>query len=191
MQRPDEAKRRQIMDAAARLFANREFHEVRLEDVADAAKVGKGTLYVYFSSKDALYLALIREAFGELLQVAVSGVSHGQDVWEQLRTVVRGVIRFGMAYPDLFRVMRRALPGPEDPAIQEMRCRLTSAIEQILADGNRSGRIDDPHPEITSQFFLSFIRGVLMYPPAGMTAEVLEEHMLRVVRRGIGKEARR
>jgi AcrR family transcriptional regulator len=46
MQVPNEQKRRHITSAAARMFAARPFHKVRLDDIAAAAGVGKGTLYV-------------------------------------------------------------------------------------------------------------------------------------------------
>jgi AcrR family transcriptional regulator len=51
MQRLKEAKREAILETAAKLFAQRPFHEVRLEDVASAAHIGKGTVYIYFKSK--------------------------------------------------------------------------------------------------------------------------------------------
>lgn len=41
-----------ILDVAADLFANKPFHEVKLEDIAARARVGKGTLYLYWSSKE-------------------------------------------------------------------------------------------------------------------------------------------
>ena len=46
MQVRSEKKRGEIMSVAARLFASKPFHEVRLEHVAAQARVGKGTLYV-------------------------------------------------------------------------------------------------------------------------------------------------
>ena len=57
MQRPDEQKRQLIIDTAARFFATQPFHKVRLDDVAAAAQVGKGTLYIYFKSKEDLYVS--------------------------------------------------------------------------------------------------------------------------------------
>jgi AcrR family transcriptional regulator len=55
VQRPDDRKRREIMRVAARMFARRPFHEVRLDEIAAATRLGKGTLYVYFASKDDLH----------------------------------------------------------------------------------------------------------------------------------------
>src|SRR4051812_13319197 len=57
MQRPDEKKRAQIVATAARLFATRPYHKVRLEDIATDARIGKGTLYIYFDNKEDLYFS--------------------------------------------------------------------------------------------------------------------------------------
>ena len=50
------------MKAAGQLFGAQRFHEVRMEDIAAEAAVGKGTLYRYFSDKEELYLALLARA---------------------------------------------------------------------------------------------------------------------------------
>src|SRR3990170_3831945 len=60
-------KRAQIIEAASRVFAARAYHLVRMEEVARGARVGKGTLYRYFPSKEDLYLAIVDEAFGLLI----------------------------------------------------------------------------------------------------------------------------
>ena len=67
MRRRDEQKRRTITATAARLFATQPFHKVRLDAVASAARVGKGTLYVYFRSKEDLYYSIIFEGFAALV----------------------------------------------------------------------------------------------------------------------------
>ena len=56
------AQAEKILGAAARLFATQRFHEARMEDIAAAAAVGKGTLYRYFGDKDQLYRALLVRA---------------------------------------------------------------------------------------------------------------------------------
>ena len=57
----DSAKRRQIMDGARKVFMADGFDGASMNDIARAAGVSKGTLYVYFDSKDELFAALIRE----------------------------------------------------------------------------------------------------------------------------------
>ena len=57
----ESAKRRQILDGARRVFLADGFDGASMNDVARVAAVSKGTLYVYFDSKEALFEALIRE----------------------------------------------------------------------------------------------------------------------------------
>src|SRR6201992_4190998 len=58
---PESAKRRQILDGARRVFLADGFDGASMNDIARVAGVSKGTLYVYFNSKEALFTALIRE----------------------------------------------------------------------------------------------------------------------------------
>jgi AcrR family transcriptional regulator len=57
----DSAKRRQIVDGARRVFFADGFDGASMNDIARVAGVSKGTLYVYFNSKEDLFAALIRE----------------------------------------------------------------------------------------------------------------------------------
>lgn len=56
----DSAKRRQILDGARRVFLDRGFDAASMMDIAKAAGVSKGTLYVYFKDKDDLFDGMVR-----------------------------------------------------------------------------------------------------------------------------------
>ncbi|HEY9215643.1 MAG TPA: TetR/AcrR family transcriptional regulator [Ancylobacter sp.] len=67
-EKPDPAaRRRAILDAALEVFAERGFTGARMEDVAARAGVAKGTLYLYFKDKAALFEGLVREAADPVL----------------------------------------------------------------------------------------------------------------------------
>lgn len=186
MQRPDEAKQQLILETATRLFASRPFHEVRLEDIAAEASLGKGTLYVYFSSKEDIYLELIRAGFAAMVDhVRLETDASSESAWKQIASIVRGLISFGMMYPDLYRVMRSGGLTPEDPALLRTRGQLTGIIEAALRRGIKSGEMKDPYPELTAQFIPALVRGALLFPPANLTPAKLEKHILRVLRGGI------
>jgi len=74
-------KRRRILDAGLRTFAERGFHGTSVPEVANAAGVGTGTLYRYFQHKEALVNEVYRDA--------------------KLR--LRGALLDGMAAPDLYK----------------------------------------------------------------------------------------
>src|ERR1700731_3594749 len=61
-ERADSAKRRQIMDGARAVFLAQGFDAASMGEIARAAGVSKGTLYVYFDSKEHLFEAIAHEA---------------------------------------------------------------------------------------------------------------------------------
>lgn len=69
-------RRRQLLDAAVRLFARLGYADVKMADVAEAAGLGKGTVFLYFPTKEALFLALLEEelfAWFAALDAALAG----------------------------------------------------------------------------------------------------------------------
>jgi AcrR family transcriptional regulator len=69
--RRKEARPQEILDAALEVFAEKGFAAARMDEVARRAGVTKGTIYLYFPSKEELFKALVREAIGgTLVQVA-------------------------------------------------------------------------------------------------------------------------
>jgi AcrR family transcriptional regulator len=63
--RPDvtEERRTQILEAAMQVFAERGFHQARMDDIAERSGLSKGALYLYYTSKDAIIAALMRSLF--------------------------------------------------------------------------------------------------------------------------------
>jgi len=52
-------KRFEILDTAANLFAEKGYDKTKLEDIAEAAEFGKGTIYNYFENKEKIYVEII------------------------------------------------------------------------------------------------------------------------------------
>ncbi len=82
------ARPEEILQAALEVFTDRGFAATKLEDVARRAGVTKGTIYLYYENKDALFKALVREtivpviAKGEALAHSFTGTA--RDLFEQL-----------------------------------------------------------------------------------------------------------
>jgi AcrR family transcriptional regulator len=74
-----EARRRTILGAALSVFAARGYEAARLDDVAAAAGVAKGTLYLYFKDKEALFEELVRGAVTPIID-AVSAAALQPDL---------------------------------------------------------------------------------------------------------------
>jgi AcrR family transcriptional regulator len=181
MQRPDEVKRQAILHAARSHFARRPFHEVRLEDLAAAARVGKGTLYVYFESKERLYLEVLTQGFDELVeQLAAIGRVPG-DAWETLRSIVTHLAGWSLENRALFELMRAGVHPAGTAAIRRKRRTLGEVIERVIERGVADASLVDPAPRLTAQFIPAMIRSAVVWGPRGVTPDVLAGQVLRML----------
>jgi len=77
-QRRKEARPQELLDAALELFVEKGFAATRAEEVAHRAGVSKGTLYLYYPSKEELFKAVVRQNLGSL-------IAEGQEVVAQFQ----------------------------------------------------------------------------------------------------------
>src|ERR1700722_1995912 len=89
--RRKEARPQEILDAALAGFAARGFAAARMEDIAARAGVTKGTLYLYFTSKDELFKSLVRESIGAVIAARQAEADLFQGSAAEL---LAGVLRF-------------------------------------------------------------------------------------------------
>lgn len=89
-QRRKEARPGEIIAAALELFLTKGFAATRIDDVAKAAGVTKGTVYLYYPSKEALFQAAVRETvIPNIARADEAIVTAGQSAAGQLRTTIR------------------------------------------------------------------------------------------------------
>jgi TetR/AcrR family transcriptional regulator, fatty acid metabolism regulator protein len=99
-------KRRQILDAAIRVFATRGFHACRVSDVADEAGVAYGLVYHYFGSKEEILSTLFAERWQVMLD-AIAGIDRNSEVpaRDKLYLVASFIIDSYRHEPDLMKVI--------------------------------------------------------------------------------------
>ena len=69
----DESKR-QILDAAVKVFAQKGLANTKISDLAEAAGVSQGLLYRYFTDKDDVFIALLERAINGVIQIAQTAI---------------------------------------------------------------------------------------------------------------------
>jgi len=98
-----DAKRLQLVEAAAACFANSGYDATSMNDVAAAAGVSKGTLYDYFDGKEDLFYAVFEWLQQQLMQTALSGLaaedSRTEQVVSAVEAAVAGWVRHVSLYP--------------------------------------------------------------------------------------------
>ena len=85
-QRRKEARPQELLEAALSLFVEKGFAATRSEEVAAKAGVSKGTLYLYFPSKEELFKAVVREALGSKIAEGISELAKHQGSMAELLT---------------------------------------------------------------------------------------------------------
>ena len=141
---PDQADK--ILNVAVKLFSTHRFHEARMEDIATAACVGKGTLYRYFQDKDELYLALLTKATDQMSAKLLDDVLPHTDPRQRLVALTATVLSFFQARPHLLDLIQHAetlqsdvRPFPWQAPREEMIRVATEAFEQLHAEGQSNG----------------------------------------------------
>jgi|HubBroStandDraft_1064217.scaffolds.fasta_scaffold36864_1 AcrR family transcriptional regulator len=191
----DENKHRSIIAAAGRLFSSKPFHLVRLDEVAQAAGVGKGTLYIYFKSKEDLYFGLVYDGFADLVRhLKERIIQDGLDPTEKIRVIVKALIDFSVSCPQLVEVMRTAGVPDADSKWGGKRRELLQLIENTIRDGANTppgaGRLVDDRPDLTALYILSMVRAILLYGTESPESNGLSEHAAGLILHGIAKGRR-
>ena len=158
-----EEKRRQILDAAVRVFARSGYHSCRVGDITEEAGVAHGLLYHYFKSKDEVLEAVFRDAWGDVLE-AFRGIEDSDETpREQLGHVAAILLRSWRRDPDLVRVLVREIG--RSPQVQTKVDELGQAfttIERIVARGQREGAFrSDLDARLLSWIFYGGIEEIL------------------------------
>lgn len=98
-------RRQEIVEAAVKLFSRRGFEATRAEDIAHAAKMAKGTLYLYFRSKEAIYSGAIAHAVHELQVLASERIHAATGVHEKLAAAIAVRLHFWTDHETLYRLL--------------------------------------------------------------------------------------
>ena len=97
-------RRDQILAAAHGVFASRGFKEATVGDIADAAGIAKGTLYLYFKSKDEIYWAALHRGLDELHALTRTALARAASPRDKLHAFIDTKVRFFDADREFFSI---------------------------------------------------------------------------------------
>src|SRR5262247_3423074 len=100
-------KRERLLAAAAAVFAERDFHQVQVSDVAERAGVGKGTVYLYFPTKDDLHRAALEGSLERVAAEVERAADADAPAEVLLRRIVLSILRFFWRRHHLLTLVQR------------------------------------------------------------------------------------
>ncbi len=181
-EREREIRRKDIIDAAERLFFANDYENVKMNNIAEEAEMARGTLYQYFKNKDEIYAAIairaakmINEMFKELLTKDQTGI-------EKMRNVCEFYYDFYKKYPGYYNAyyhsgMFEVESSPTLKKLKKIRKTSFQVAVNAVNEGIKDGSLrEDLDPAVTTLFMLATANNINNISP--VTQMYMDEYGL-------------
>jgi TetR/AcrR family fatty acid metabolism transcriptional regulator len=187
-------KAARIGSAAIAVFRKLGYHGTRMVDIAEAAGIGKGTLYEYFRNKDEIFRFEFERYFAAFESGAAAAMTKADSPGGRLLSLVEFAIDHVnewedhcAVYVDYFGSARleEAAPFP----LSNIYAEVEDTIRLLIEEGQACGEIErDLDPDATAELLVSVFEGVVLYgvfSERRRTPESLRDTALRLITRGV------
>src|SRR5579871_6228612 len=159
-------KRERILDAAVRVFAKKGFYATRVSEVAKAAGVADGTIYLYFKSKDEILVSLFEDRVERLLLFLRTELPAAASASDKLRRVIELQLGLLEGERDLAEVitviLRQSTKLMKEYAAPKFMAYL-DAIAKVVAEGQKNGDFrDDVAPHLVARATFGALDGIAL-----------------------------
>jgi AcrR family transcriptional regulator len=142
-------RRKSILIAARDLFYEKGYQTTTVEEIAEAADVSKGTVYLYFSSKDELYVSVVLEGFQIVDDMITDIMASESSIVEKGKAVFLAFVEYCMKNREYFRITqyfisenaRKNLPPTLIESVSGHTARLLGHVAALVEEGKRTGLI--------------------------------------------------
>jgi AcrR family transcriptional regulator len=180
----EKAQRRDdILQAARGVFFQRGFHTVTVDDIAAAAEVGKGTVYLYFDAKETILAHLLLEGLDKLVAELEAAYSADRRLAARtrLRRMADAYLKFFQQNPEYYRLLmafdRGQIQASIDPDIyQEVHTRSLYGIqwlERAVTQAQEEDLITVKNPREAAGVLWAGLNGVLVLLSHPLRAEII------------------
>lgn len=154
--------RKAILEAAMKLFTRQGYEHTSIDQLAQAAGIGKGTVYSYFQTKSEIFLAFCEEQLEFVYQELAARSNPGAPLVEQLLTLFMGEFRFVSRNREFGRILLRETVFPKDftgERARELDAKYIDMLIPIFKQAQRRGelRTDLELIMVTGHFYALYI----------------------------------
>lgn len=154
-------KYRQILEAAIDLFSQRGFESTSVQDIAQTAGIAKGTIYLYFKSKEDLIKQVYEYCYEMDIQACEEGVEAEKNAADKLCRRMDNIIDYLLGHPREARIeqMYKVFSSGQESfsCYQE---EMYQAIEKVITDGSRKGELRDLPVSLLSRIYYGIAQGL-------------------------------
>lgn len=194
MHKAESDKRIQIIKAAVKVFSEKGFHDAKVEDIAQLADVGKGTVYEYFSSKTELFQEMFRAGMQFYMDnIRSEAGGSGASCRDRLLKIAEVHLQFILDYRELAKItMSEPMQFNQEfrQWIFEERERKQKEVQSIIEEGIRAGEFAKVDPAAATLAFtgcLGAIFGPVVFKYGHGEPKAILQPMLEVLFNGLLK----
>jgi TetR/AcrR family transcriptional regulator, cholesterol catabolism regulator len=185
-----EARRQAIIDTSASVFARRGYHATGINELCTANELGKGALYHYIGSKEALLAAIHDRVMDEVMVGADRVAEAGGSPSDQLTMLGDELLDVIHRYPDHVWVFLHefpALAGERAEQFRKRRRAYEQRVEDVLEAGVESGEFRAVEPRLTAMAWLGMHNYTYLWLKAGgrLSARDVAKPFAEIFMRGI------
>jgi AcrR family transcriptional regulator len=182
--------RENILAAATAEFAQRDFHEVLMDDVAARAGAGKGTLYRYFPTKDELFLATVRNGLDGFHEEFLRICAEDWPLKQIVENAVSRMLANFCGRRDLLSLLQRAehlLPKADAEAWRRRRAEFVGALSRVLERETRQGGVRSLNTRLAAEMLLGMVRTAVLYGSERDRVESITREIVSIYLNGVSK----
>ncbi len=194
----EKERRRQIIEAARRVFLRKGYYKTRMDDIVKEAGLSKGTIYWYFKSKRDVFNAIYKEWFQESLEKLLPIIASKKTARSRLYELGLEVIKLIESEPESFRAMLELYIQALDSRkswrlLQEFYKDAIAKLEMLIQEGiKRKEFRPDLDIRSTSLFIIQNLDLLDLIPMLGVEIDLKKhwDEVFRIITKGITTPAR-
>lgn len=181
--------RRRLLEAAEQVFAELGYHDASIVKITEAAGVGQGTFYLYFTGKKEVFDELVLDLNHRVRQAMTEAASQGRTRAEREQLGFAAFFRFTSEHPALYRIVRQAEFVSPDVLHQHYE-RLTEGYVAGLRQAMAQGEIAEGDPELLAWALMGIGELVgmrwILWAERKELPEAVSAELAAIIRRAIG-----
>lgn len=170
----------EILAAARKIFAIRGFSDATVDEIAAAADMAKGTVYLYYPSKKDIYLAALKHGLMELREKTRQNMHAATGIQAKLRSFISTRLEYAEANRDFIKIYHSEFGNLTNAAacdseFQTLYLEQAKLLDLVLRAAVKSGEIRSIRTDFTAFIIYDMVRGVMTQRLLEWSAAAIEE----------------
>ncbi len=182
------SRKDEIIKAASNLFSQKSYHDVTMDQIAGEVGVAKGTIYLYFKSKENLYLGILEHTFETIESILEKEIAKEDPAPQKLKKILRLIFQFYFQNMDVLRILTRdetRLIREHFEFTEHWRHRRIKLYRKVLEKGIKEGSFRSANTELMALIIFGLVGSVMFFYPTDKTAGEIAEEVFSMISEGI------